>query len=247
MRHEAGSGPERYGERRRLDCLRAMGVDVWVSRARDAPRASDPGAADRADAPRVQPAAGEDAAGELVALAATVAGCRRCALHAGRTQTVFGVGDAHARCMVVGEAPGRDEDAQGEPFVGRAGRLLNAMLKALGFAREEVYIANIVKCRPPQNRDPRPEEVAACAAYLRRQIELVAPALILAVGRVAAQNLLGSSMPIGKLRGREHRYAETGVPVVVTYHPAYLLRSPLEKRKAWQDLVRARRVLERAA
>jgi DNA polymerase len=167
-----------------------------------------------------------------------VAACTRCALHRSRTRTVFGVGDPRARLLVVGEAPGADEDAQGEPFVGRAGRLLDAMLLGIGLRREQVYIANILKCRPPGNRDPRPEEVASCSGYLDRQIASVAPALILAVGRIAAQNLLGVSTPIARLRGHEHRHPATATPVLVTYHPAYLLRSPLEKRRAWQDLVR---------
>lgn len=187
-------------------------------------------------------------AAELARLAAEVATCTRCELHRTRTRTVFGVGDPRATWMIVGEGPGADEDRQGEPFVGRAGRLLNAMLRAIGLAREEVYIANIVKCRPPGNRDPLPAEVSACRSYLREQIALVRPRVILAVGRVAAQNLLGTTEPLGRLRGRRLSYTEERggvdgarpIPVVVTYHPAYLLRSPLQKRKAWEDLVRAR-------
>ena len=140
--------------------------------------------------------------------------------------------------MIIGEAPGAEEDRQGEPFVGRAGQLLNSMLLAAGFKRHEVYIANIVKCRPPDNRDPRPEEAKSCSAYLDRQIALVRPQLILAVGRVAAQRLLNSDTPVGRMRGKLHQYGSgAGVPVVVTYHPAYLLRSPKEKRKVWQDLL----------
>ncbi len=188
-------------------------------------------------------AATGDVPAALETLRASVAACTRCALHASRTQTVFGVGDPHARLLVVGEAPGADEDAQGEPFVGRAGRLLNAMLAGIGLAREQVYICNILKCRPPRNRDPAVEEVASCAGYLQRQIELVAPELILALGRVAAQNLLDVSTPIGKLRGREHAHPGTATPVLVTYHPAYLLRSPLEKRRAWEDLKRVAAML----
>lgn len=168
-------------------------------------------------------------------LAAAVHGCQRCELCNSRTQAVFGVGDRQARLMIVGEAPGAEEDRQGEPFVGRAGRLLNAMLRAVGLDREQVFIANILKCRPPRNRDPQPAEVEQCMPYLRRQIELISPALILCVGRIAAQNLLATDTPIGRLRGSLHRL-ETGVPVIVTYHPAYLLRSPGEKRKAWEDL-----------
>jgi DNA polymerase len=166
----------------------------------------------------------------------TVSQCQLCELHGSRTQTVFGTGNRNADWLVIGEAPGKDEDLQGEPFVGRAGQLLNAMLLAAGLKREQVYIANILKCRPPNNRDPRPEEVVCCEPYLARQIALIQPRIILAVGRIAAQNLLKTDTPIGKLRGTVHRYADTGIPVVATYHPAYLLRSPLDKRKAWADL-----------
>ena len=173
-----------------------------------------------------------------------VEACTRCPLHRGRTHAVFGVGPQPAPFMVIGEGPGAQEDERGEPFVGRAGRLLNSMLFALGAPREEVYIANIVKCRPPNNRDPLPEEVASCAAWLRRQIELVRPKAILAVGRVAAQNLLSSTLSLGRLRGGTHTYGSPPVPVVVTYHPAYLLRSPHEKGKAWQDLKRLRSLIE---
>ena len=175
---------------------------------------------------------------ELDILNARVRDCVDCELHRTRIQTVFGNGSRQAKLFIVGEAPGADEDAQGEPFVGRAGQLLNAMLAAIGLQREQVYIANILKCRPPGNRDPKPEEVASCSAYLDRQIELVAPRLILAIGRVAAQNLLGVSTPIGKLRGHEYRHPGSAVPVLITYHPAYLLRSPREKRKSWEDLKR---------
>jgi len=176
-----------------------------------------------------------------------VAECRSCEeLAASRTQTVFGVGNPNADWLVIGEAPGADEDRQGEPFVGRAGQLLNAMLAAVGLGREQVYIANVLKCRPPNNRDPKAEEAAACAGFLQRQIALIQPKLILVVGRIAAQNLLDTDAPIGTLRGRVHRL-ESGVPVVVTYHPAYLLRSPQEKRKAWADLCLARSVLQEQA
>ncbi|MFM7067525.1 MAG: uracil-DNA glycosylase family protein [Gammaproteobacteria bacterium] len=170
------------------------------------------------------------------ALAHEVSGCRRCGLCETRTRTVFGAGDRAARWMVVGEAPGADEDQQGEPFVGRAGQLLNAMLKACGLERDEVFIANVLKCRPPNNRDPEPPEVAECLPYLMNQIELVNPGLILCLGRVAARNLLGTDAPLGKLRGQLHRVGPRQWPVVVTYHPAYLLRAPAEKRKAWDDL-----------
>jgi DNA polymerase len=165
-----------------------------------------------------------------------VVGCTLCALHATRTQTVFGVGDEHAEWLIIGEAPGADEDAQGEPFVGRAGQLLNNMVKAIGLERSKVYIANILKCRPPNNREPRPEEAAQCAPYLERQVALISPRVILAVGRIAAQNLLQTDTPIGRMRGRVYHYGPRSIPVIVTYHPAYLLRSPSEKRKAWADL-----------
>jgi len=170
------------------------------------------------------------------ALEAEVRDCTRCPLHRGRTQTVFGVGRRDASLLVVGEAPGEEEDRQGEPFVGPAGRLLNAMLKAIGLSREQVYIANILKCRPPGNRDPRPEEADACAAYLDRQIALIRPRAMLAVGRVSAQRLLGTDQPVGRLRGAVHRYGPAAIPLVVTYHPAYLLRTPIAKAKSWQDL-----------
>jgi DNA polymerase len=181
------------------------------------------------------------------ALRTAVAGCEACGLCQSRTQSVFGVGHPSARWMVVGEAPGEQEDKQGEPFVGRAGQLLDRMLAAVGLTRDEaeaerqVFIANVLKCRPPANRNPLPEEVAQCEPYLLRQVELVRPRMILAMGRFAVQSLLKSSDPIGKLRGRVHSYH--GVPLVVTYHPAYLLRSPTDKALAWDDLCLAREVL----
>jgi DNA polymerase len=177
----------------------------------------------------------EDSNG-LESLKKQVSVCQSCDLHTSRTQTVFGVGNADADWLIIGEAPGAEEDKQGEPFVGRAGQLLNSMLEAIDLNREKVFIANILKCRPPNNRDPRPEEVEACASYLRQQINLIQPKIILAVGRIAAQNLLNVETPIGKMRGQVYAYPETKIPVVVTYHPAYLLRSPVEKRKAWEDL-----------
>ena len=170
--------------------------------------------------------------------------CTACDLHLTRKNTVFGVGDSSADWMIIGEAPGAEEDARGEPFVGRAGQLLNQMLLAIGLSRESVFIANILKCRPPDNRDPRVDEVVKCSLFLKRQIEYVKPKVILSVGRVSAQNLLNSQERIGKLRGQVYRHADTGTPIVVTYHPAYLLRSPLEKRKAWSDLVMAKRIMQ---
>ncbi len=253
-------------QRRRY--LEAMGIPVWVPRfpppgeasagALGAPALVDADARDHEqNAPDAVSGAEPLGPSELAAnvpategpkpvaamdwnaLEACVRDCTACALHRTRTQTVFGVGNRAASWMVIGEAPGEQEDLKGEPFVGRAGQLLNEMLRAVGLARESVYIANILKCRPPQNRDPQPNEAAACEAFLLRQLALIQPRIILALGRVAAQNLLKTDTPIGKLRGSVHRYG--GVPLVVTYHPAYLLRSPLEKRKAWDDLLLARR------
>jgi uracil-DNA glycosylase len=177
------------------------------------------------------------------ALAAAVAGCRACELAKTRTKTVFGVGNRQAQLLVIGEAPGADEDRAGEPFVGRAGQLLDRMLAAIGLTRETVYIANILKCRPPNNRNPLPAEVACCQGYLRRQIELIRPRLILSVGAVSAQNLLGTDTPVGKLRGRWFAYGPEAVPLRVTYHPAYLLRSPEQKARAWDDLIAVARRL----
>ena len=179
---------------------------------------------------------------DWAALRETVAACTACKLCQGRTQTVFGVGHPQADWMVVGEAPGEQEDAQGEPFVGKSGQLLDNMLRALGVSRDatgadrsrQAYIANSVKCRPPGNRNPAPDELAQCEPFLVRQIALLQPKIILAMGRFAVQSLLRSAEPIGKLRGRVHRYQ--GVPLIVTYHPAYLLRNLDEKARAWDDL-----------
>lgn len=182
---------------------------------------------------------------EWPALDAAVAGCTACGLCQNRTNTVFGVGDRQAEWMLVGEAPGENEDLQGEPFVGQAGKLLDNMLGALGLARgRNVFIANVLKCRPPGNRNPEPEEVAQCEPFLRRQIALVKPRVIVVLGRFAAQSLLRSTTPIGKLRGTVHSYE--GIPVVVTYHPAYLLRTLTDKARAWEDLCLAREVHDRA-
>ncbi|CAB3747823.1 uracil-DNA glycosylase [Paraburkholderia humisilvae] len=180
------------------------------------------------------------------ALVARVAGCERCRLCEKRTQTVFGVGDRNADWMLIGEAPGENEDRQGEPFVGQAGKLLDNMLSSLSLARgTNVYIANVLKCRPPGNRNPEPDEVARCEPYLQRQVALVKPKLIVALGRFAAQSLLKTEASISSLRGRVHAYE--GVPVIVTYHPAYLLRSLHDKAKAWQDLCLARDTWRNAA
>jgi len=227
--------------------LRAMDIPLWVSRDRPpAALPADPGAAP-GEAPATARARGQQAEdrGLWEALRTEVSACTACPLHATRTQTVFGTGSRTASLMVIGEAPGADEDRQGEPFVGRAGRLLNAMLFALGYAREDVYIANILKCRPPQNRDPKPAESETCTPFLDRQIELLQPKALLAVGRISAQWLLATDTPIGKLRGRVHSYSRSQTPVVVTYHPAYLLRSPLAKGKSWQDLLLVKELLDK--
>ena len=216
-------------EQQRRAYLEAMGIDVWLLRGDD-----DAFHAVEDDAPAADSL-------DWDALRECVAGCMRCDLHKTRTQTVFGVGSKEARWMIIGEAPGAEEDRRGEPFVGRAGKLLDEMLKAVGETRDSVFIANILKCRPPNNRDPKPAEARECRGYLERQIELVDPDIILAVGRIAAQTLLGSDAPVGRLRGKRHALGD--VPLVVTYHPAYLLRSPSQKYKAWDDLCIARDIL----
>ena len=247
-------------QQRRL--LGAMGVRLFEA-PEDAPAAAL--ADEAASAPPASPVPGPGApvlpAGspdersariarlDWPALRDAVASCTACALCESRTQTVFGVGHVQARLMVVGEAPGEQEDRQGEPFVGQAGKLLDNMLRAIGLTRDagappaqQVFIANTLKCRPPRNRNPDPAETAACAPYLARQIELVHPRVLLAMGRFAAQALLASDEPIGKLRGRVHRWRDT--PVVVTYHPAYLLRTLPDKARAWDDLCLAALLLE---
>ncbi len=179
---------------------------------------------------------------DWAALKTAVKGCTACGLRAGCTQTVFGVGDESAQWMLVGEAPGAEEDKLGEPFVGQAGKLLDSMLAAIGLRRDKnVFIANVLKCRPPGNRNPEPGEVAKCSPYLQRQIELVQPKLILAMGRFAVQALLNTEATIASLRGTVHQVH--GVPLVVTYHPAYLLRNLPDKAKAWADLVFAKRTI----
>ena len=233
--------------------------------ASDAPRPPGPAPGSASPRPPAPPRAGDgpgdepggapgEAAGAPVSalawpeLEAAVAGCIACPLHRSRRRTVFGVGARDAEWMVIGEGPGANEDRQGEPFVGRAGRLLDAMLFAAGLSREEVFITNTVKCRPPGNRDPEPAETERCGPFLDRQIALVEPRVILAVGRVAAQVLLGVNAPLARLRGREHPYPRGGgrVPVVATYHPAYLLRTPIAKRAAWEDLCFARSIAGRS-
>jgi DNA polymerase len=250
---------------RRLEYLAAIGVDVWLSRKGSATEPED-SASHGADAviapddrsPPVQPDAPAQEASRSAlaaipvevesqwdALKAEVLSCKKCGLHTTRTQGVFGVGNRRADWLIIGEAPGAEEDRQGEPFVGRAGQLLNAMLRAIGLERESVFIANVLKSRPPGNRDPKPEEVAACLPYLIRQIALLQPKLMLAVGRIAAQNLLATDVSLGRLRGQVHTFGELNTPLIVTYHPAYLLRTPADKRKAWEDLKFARSVFGR--
>jgi len=225
-------------ESTRLAYLEAIGIDVFSLRA------SEPATGEtRLDDQPVEESAFEQVSLGWSELRRAVAACTRCSLHAGRMQTVFGVGNPAADWMIVGEAPGVEEDRRGEPFVGRAGQLLDEMLRAVGLSREGVFIANILKCRPPNNRDPAASEAEACRSYLERQIELVHPKIILAVGRIAAQQLLRSDQTVGRLRGRVHALANPEIPVVVTYHPAYLLRTPTQKREAWKDLCLARRII----
>jgi uracil-DNA glycosylase family 4 len=209
---------------RREEILSEMGLaPVWVLRKKDSPQTS---------------AQTEG----WIPLKQAVPACTACGLHSGRTQTVFGVGDENADWMLIGEAPGAEEDRLGEPFVGQAGRLLDNMLAAIDLKRgENVYIANVLKCRPPGNRNPEPDEVAKCTPFLLQQIALIQPKLIVAMGRFAAQTLLGTDASIASLRGRVHRYA--GVPLIVTYHPAYLLRNLPDKAKAWADLVFAKKTV----
>jgi uracil-DNA glycosylase family 4 len=222
---------------------------------RTAPRAAPVAPAVASAEPPVQPAAAERlrpagvAQMDWPALQAAVASCEACGLCKTRRNTVFGVGDTQTDWMVIGEAPGENEDLQGEPFVGAAGQLLDNMLRAVGRSRtgegaKGAYIANVLKCRPPANRNPQPQEVAQCEPYLARQVALVKPKIIVAMGRFAVQSLLRTDEPIGRLRGRVHRYE--GVPVIVTYHPAYLLRTPADKAKAWEDLCLAMETAESA-
>ena len=227
-------------DERALRELELLEVARWFAPAAPAVAvASAPAAEASASVPvapgRVAQAGWED-------LRSLVAACRACGLCKARKQAVFGVGHESAPWLFVGEGPGAEEDEQGEPFVGQAGKLLDSMLAAIGCRRgREVYIANVVKCRPPGNRTPAADEAAACAPFLDRQIELVAPKLIVALGKTAATRLLGTEASLASLRGRVHRYR--GIPLIVTYHPAYLLRSLPEKSKAWEDLAFARRTI----
>jgi uracil-DNA glycosylase family 4 len=243
----------------RREYLDALGLKTWTLRGAQGPAdapslviASSAASAAPAATPALAAAtptrdvsAAREAGADWEELRARVAACTRCSLSASRTQTVFGVGNPHADWLIVGEAPGAEEDRRGEPFVGRAGQLLNSMLHAIGLAREQVYIANVLKCRPPGNRDPNLTEAAECLPYLERQIALLKPKIMLAVGRIAAQNLLRTEKTLGALRQQVHRFGVSQLPLVVTYHPAYLLRTPTEKRKAWEDLKFARDVISR--
>jgi uracil-DNA glycosylase len=229
----------------RREYLAALGFTAWVERRTAAPATpaavNQPPAANAMSA-ATMPRAAREMGIDWPELRARVAVCTRCSLSSTRTQTVFGVGNQRAEWLVVGEAPGAEEDRQGEPFVGRAGQLLNSMLRAVGLAREQVYIANVLKCRPPGNRDPSQSEAAECLPYLEQQIALIKPKIMLAVGRIAAQNLLRTDKTLGSLRQQVHRFGISQVPLIVTYHPAYLLRTPADKRKSWEDLKFARGV-----
>ncbi len=237
---------ERLTPAQRVETLEAMGIRSWRERGSVAVTATPTPVATASSEHIAPESSARELPGNWAELRHAVKRCTECRLHETRTQSVFGVGDDNARLMVIGEGPGAEEDRTGEPFVGRAGKMLDAMLKAINIAREQVFIANVVKCRPPQNRDPRADEVEACSGYLRAQISHVKPDLLLAVGRVAAQHLLGSTEPLGKMRGRDDLEA-FGIPVIVTYHPAYLLRTPAQKGRAWIDLKRVRHALgERA-
>jgi len=250
---------------RQQHCLHGIGIPLWRARGAAAVDALvenqgiRPDTAVTADDDRqpAPPRTGEMPTGAEVPAApaaarkldswdgiiAAIHACQACELAQNCTQKVPGVGDRQADLLIVGEGPGHDEDIQGEPFVGRSGQLLDRMLAAIGFSREQVYITNIVKCRPPNNRDPRPEEARHCRAYLDAQIERIAPRVILSVGRVSAHNLLGSDQPVGKLIRQQHTLPGTDIPVKVTYHPAYLLRNPSAKAIAWQDLKLLHRML----
>lgn len=233
---------------KRRQYLEAMGIQTWQLRqpqSQSHPETEHESVGEVARSV-VEPDKGQSLSvtvPEWATIETAVKSCSRCELHKKRTQSVLGVGNRNADWMIIGEAPGADEDKQGEPFVGRAGKLLDQMLLAIGLKRESVYITNIVKCRPPNNRDPKPEEAASCESYLKQQISLIQPKIIFALGRVAAHNLLKTDQRVGAMRGKRFEYTDSGIPVIVSYHPAYLLRSPAEKRKAWEDLLLARRLV----
>jgi len=232
-------------EQLRQQYLQAMGIQLWEARTHSLLIDEQPSLDGAAEEPEHEPVSivveKKDTRVAVeppnwLALQQQVENCQQCGLHENRIFTVFGSGKQTARIMFVGEAPGAEEDRKGEPFVGSAGQLLNEMLMAIGFTREQVYIANILKCRPPNNRDPAAEEVKACESYLFSQIKLVQPEVIVALGRTAAHNLLKTTESLGALRGKLHHNSAFDTPVIATYHPAHLLRTPLEKREAWADL-----------
>ncbi|RPJ70756.1 MAG: uracil-DNA glycosylase [Acidobacteria bacterium] len=231
-RRRAADGPEPEVQE-----TRGQGPESQVARDRLTTSPMEPDRQSQGD----QLASG--ARSTLPAIREDLGDCTRCALHKqGRRQIVFGVGNPNARLMFIGEAPGRDEDIQGIPFVGRAGQLLTKMIEAMGYSRDDVYIANVIKCRPPENRNPEPAEVATCEPFLFRQVESIRPAVIVALGTFAAQALLKTQDPISRLRGRVYKYG--GASLIPTFHPAFLLRSPDRKRDAWEDLKKAKAILD---
>jgi DNA polymerase len=247
-------------DNRQLEILGKMGIDVWRLRkpppveernqVAEKPVAGYTTEYRSSDGKSDVPGPANDTTSELSTTGSTldeiaveISLCQRCQLHESRIKTVPGVGMSPASWMFIGEAPGQNEDQQGFPFVGRAGQLLDAMIAALRMQRSDVFIANTIKCRPPGNRDPLPAEVAECEPFLHRQLAVVKPKVIVALGRISAQVLLKTSEPLGKLRGRVHQYGNTGIPLVVTYHPAYLLRSPQQKSRTWDDLLLAQSIV----
>ncbi len=221
------------GLRHHLEEERNLGLEGW-------PRVSSPSGAKSLSGPTMGHSL---APAELPAVRAELGDCRRCKLHPYRTQIVFGTGNPQAKLVFIGEAPGRDEDLQGEPFVGQAGQLLNKIIQAIQLRREEVYIANIIKCRPPENRNPEPNEIAACEPFLIKQLQVIRPRLICALGAFAAQTLLKTEEKISSLRGNFHEYQ--GIPLMPTYHPAYLLRNPSRKREVWEDMKKIKKEYDR--
>lgn len=208
-----------------LYCLNQMGITLWSERS-----ASSMNTVNQA----------------WESLRARAKSCQACSLHCNRKNVVFGCGSLTPSLLIIGEAPGQNEDQQGEPFVGRAGQLLNRMLQSIGFRREEVYITNVIKCRPPNNRDPLPSEVASCTPFLDQQVSLLKPKLMLAVGRIAAHYLLQTDQSLAKMRNVTHVFRKTDIPLIVTYHPAYLLRNPIDKRKAYEDLMMVKDLLSKS-
>ncbi|RDH40414.1 MAG: uracil-DNA glycosylase [Candidatus Aquirickettsiella gammari] len=230
---------------KRLAYFKAMDIQIWVSRGKTDKLTEQDIKDDAVPIKLIKTREQEIAALNWKELRLAVSTCKACNLYKTRSNSVFGIGNPNADLLVIGEAPGANEDKQGEPFVGRGGQLLTNMLLSIGFKREDVYIANILKSRPPNNRDPSFDEVKACTPYLLRQISLIKPRLILAVGRIAAHYLLSTNATMASLRGNLFHYGADKIPLLVTYHPAYLLRSPREKRKAWQDMQCVKKQLNR--